>query len=417
MAEPLSLEKMLALAEQASKDAASEDVFVEHMGVKPQELLRVAQENPQWGFDQVFKRALDEAGVAHPAYAKLAGGDGAQPALRGATTNERMAQAWGNLCAHDEQTIQDRIGGVLFVTSDDPNHTQALYRSGGGMAYHYQDALAGVNGPTVFFTDRIPAGIEERVILREMFNLHAKQVDCTARQFLVESYERWGSWSRRADDSGKVAERDIFEAIEQRVEKLWPNLPGSDARFILAVQEAIKRGVEPDVNGKGVSGWLHEVFEHVKYPIKHTLGVELNLDNRVVLEMLAHVNPFAKEVSAMHAFERSRLRRERDAENEIGMALNKAMTLIPDPPEMEVGDLGWPVSKKVLGYYESGEPVLVVFECPDDENPDEVRIRTADAEGWDVTGAIVEWVHVPERPSLARNRQLSSDGDRSGPGM
>lgn len=119
----------------------------------------------------------------------------------------------------------------------------------------------------------------------------------------------------------------------------------------------------------------------------------------------------------MHAFERSRLRRERDAENEIGMALNKAMTLIPDPPEMEVGDLGWPVSKKVLGYYESGEPVLVVFECPDDENPDEVRIRTADAEGWDVTGAIVEWVHVPERPSLARNRQLSSDGDRSGPGM
>jgi len=75
-----------------------------------------------------------------------------------------------------------------------------------------------------------------------------------------------------------------------------------------------------------------------------------------------------------------------------------AATAIPvsQPPQMEIGEFGWPVSKPVLGFMASGEPVLVTFELPDEDEPETVEIRSKDSERWDMTGQIAFWTSIPE---------------------
>jgi hypothetical protein len=284
-----TLAEVQELALQAAADPEAAELFEKRIGVSPQAFSLLPAKDQE---KCLLQPTADQA---------------AEPVLKGGPTSEaRLLEVISKLITLDEETVRDRIGGILVIRSDDPEHHQAFFgASAGAMAYHYRSLASDDSGPTVFFRDKIPEGIEERVIFREIFQLHSRRVDTTGRALLEESVGRWDSW--RVDSP----ENQIFNAVDSRIEALrkGKRLPSShlETQFVFAVQEALKRGIQPDVNGKGVSGWLNEVCEHAKYTIRHTTGVDLNeMTPGQLLEMVDFATPFGSEVKKMKAVERDR---------------------------------------------------------------------------------------------------------------
>lgn len=287
-----TLAEVQELALQAAADPEAAELFEKRIGVSPQAFSLLPSKDQE---KCLLQPPADQA---------------AEPVLKGGPTSEaRLLEVICKLITLDEETVRDRIGGIQVIRSDDPEHHQALFgANAGAMAYHYRSLTSDASdasGPTVFFRDKIPEGIEERVILREMFQLHSRRVDTTGRAFLEESVGIWDSW--RVD----TPENQIFNSVDSRIEALRKEkrLPSThlETQFVFTVQEALKRGIVPDPNGKGVSGWLHEVFEHAKYTIKHTTGVDLSgMTPGQLSEMVSFVNPFGPETKKMNEVERAR---------------------------------------------------------------------------------------------------------------
>lgn len=376
-----SLTDVQALAARcvAAADGQVDDRFASNFGVRPAEFASMPVEQQQ---------------AALEARARLSGF---------ATSADRMAHAMAQFAELDEHEMHDRIGEVVYATSDDPKHQSAMYGAQpSGMAGYSRGTQPDSSGTTVFFLDRIPAGIEERVIAREMFQLHAWRVEASERRFLSEAVAKWETWGASGNGVEASQTRGVYDAVEKRIDALRPNpqrpasssngrLPSSleETRFAFAVQEAVKQGVRPDVKGKGVSGWLHEVAEHVTYVLKHTTGhVIKELEPEALVEIVRLDSPFAAEVRRMRDLERSRRYAER-AEAEA--AQRKSELLVSDFPEIHDGGR----SLTVVGFYESGEPVLVVFERQNASDPDDVRILMAGDDEQDVTSVIVAWADVP----------------------
>lgn len=383
-----------ALSAIESGDAADEEHFRTATGLKATE----------------FRKLLHDKGPEHAALAVQSH----QEMSRGATTPARMAYAMSKLCKLDAETFAYQTGKVVVTNSHDPAYAAAhgLARLGAMAHYLSNEQHPDFSGTMVFFQDRIPAGIEERVILREMYQNLSRRKDGSGLDFLIEAVARWEHWGGHSGiDGPSTTERDIFLATEKKVDDLrrmrWLLRTQDESRFVFAAQEAIKRGITPDPKGSEASGWLHEVFEHAKYTLHSTLGIDLpDMTPVQLLELIRFDDPFKRECENMQNFLRDeRQKAEEMAEQERLAALRVI------PPEMEMSDKGWPVSRTVLAFYESGDPVLVVFECPDEDNLDEVRITTTN--GYDVTGQIVDWVEVPERPERSVTNEHSRDDSPS----
>lgn len=337
----------------------------------------------------------------------------------GSTTDARMAYALSRM-NKDHPDFAYRTGEVVFANSTDPEHEEALYRGRiGGMSFYYSNPdHPAFSGTTVFFKDRIPAGIEERVIMREMYQNMGPLKDATGLAILSDTVGRWESWGTSKDNDGNPNyEHVIYQAVDKRMADMRKHgaLPGTKAQtqFVYAVQEALKLGIEPDSAGQRVDGWLDAVFEHAKYTIKASLGMDIpDMSSKQLLELVSFGNPFKPECDAMKAFEQAKHRADLEAQE-----LPKPGLRFSSLPDMEVSYKGWPESKVVLAYLEGGDPELVVFSQPDEDEPESIRITTVS--GWDVTDAVVDWIDVPPRPTREAEHSAAKQrpDDSPSPGM
>lgn len=225
---------------------------------------------------------------------------------------DRLRQAIADFISVDAQQLQQRIGRIVVGTTDDPQYAEVLRRT------YLSDAMVGYDPgnverdpTTVFFADRIPAGIEEQVILREMLRLHGRRVCEQDWELVTKEPERWDTWGRQS------VEGRIYDAVSDRIKQsrrdALPSL--EEVRFVFSVQEAVVRGVEPIENGRGAGGWLHAVCDTVRESAFQLLGRDLSGHGpRDIVKLLQFGSPFDKEIGAMKWKQRMEAEAQRAAQ-------------------------------------------------------------------------------------------------------
>lgn len=229
------------------------------------------------------------------------------------TTPEALRAAIANYVQIDAQQLRARVGNVLVSHSKEPQYQEAIARSfmqSKSMAIY--DAGNGEREPaTVFFADRIPAGCEQRVFLREMMQFHGRKADPDTWDLLRRHAESWDTWGGM---EGRIYKK-VQERLKREEWQLHRFPPRTETAFIFAVQEAVRQRVEPDPNGRGASGWLHTVFETVRESANSMLGVDLHgFTPQDFVSLLQVGSPFGPQMDAMDAYEISQKRKAQEAE-------------------------------------------------------------------------------------------------------
>lgn len=381
------IQDLAARAAQVGDEQVSKD-FAEHFGVNPDVFSAMGLEQQQ---SHIVGLLRDFDG--------------------GCTSVERMQEAFRSLLLLSPEDFSNRLGCIELASSRDPEHKEAIYRmTFNGMSFCYGGKEAGLAGSMVFFVDRIPKGLEVRVIHRELFQSYSKIVDHSGYLLVSEAVSRWGSFSLMSER----LERVIYDSVEKRLnsEKRLP-CGRDEARLFFAVQEAVKLGVAPDEHGKGVGGWLWEVQEHARYCIKYLTGSDLpNMGGEKLIEMMSIYNPFYKEQERMREIGRIR---EYEIEDQSAKA-KKLLSLLDFRAkfgdsnlafrENECGDL---VSDPVLGFYSDGNPVIVVLKHLDGDESGSVRFFTTCSNGFDVTDEIVSWESLDKNNVSKEGVKINDD--------
>ena len=228
------------------------------------------------------------------------------------TTPEEMRSAIANFVQFDAQQLHARVGNILVVPhSREPQYKKAIgrtYAQSRTMAL-YDDGDGEREPATVFFADRIPAGLEQRVFLRELMQLHGFKVNAEDWNLVRRHAASWDTW-------GGVEGRIHKNVMERFTKEAWHGHADRDlTQLIFTVQEAVRQRVEPVADARGAPGWLHAVFETVRGSVKSMLGVELQrYGSKDFVSLLQIGSPFGVQIDAMDAHERSRRERAVEAE-------------------------------------------------------------------------------------------------------
>lgn len=267
--------------------------------------------------------------------------------MTASTTVDRLRQVIAETISLDVHEMHQRIGPIVVTTSDDPVYGDALkriYPTYGVMAF-YDNRDAQRDPATVFLADRIPAGIEEQVILREIMQLHGWDANPDDWNLLLSGAQRWDTWGGM--------EGKIHDAVSKRIENTGRHAlpPGDRARVVFTLQEALSRGVEPEYDGRGVSGWLHALNETVRESMHELLGRDLaGYGAQDAVKLLQLGSPFGREISAMEAAQRALLERQ-----EVVASRAKRMEELDAKFESKQAEPMAPVDTPVVGR----EPALM----------------------------------------------------------
>lgn len=233
------------------------------------------------------------------------------------TTAKAMSDAITKLVQVEISDLYSVTGDIRLTTSQDPEVAELL-RDAGAMAL-YDAGSDSRRAATYFFTDRIPAGLEERVFLRETVRLHAQRTAPGDWGLVMDAVERWGSFGAALPAGSEMpAERQVYDAVATRIKGLkargqmrWTE---RDARFVFAVQEAVTRGVVPDGHSQGIEGWLQTVFDTVQNFAHAALGSDLqDFEGRQYVELLQLGTPFHSEIEQMRSGVRALREKEKVA--------------------------------------------------------------------------------------------------------
>ena len=261
--------------------------------------------------------------------------------MTASTTVDRLRQVIAETISLDVHELHQRIGPIVVTTSDDPVYGEAFkrtYPTDSVMAF-YDNRDAQRDPATVFLADRIPAGIEEQVILREIMQLHGWNAKPDDWNLLLRGAQSWDTW-------GGVEGR-IYDAVSKRIEHSGHHTlpPGDRARVIFTLQEAVSRGTEPEYDGRGVSGWLHALNDTVRESMHELLGRDLaGYGAQDVVKLLQLGSPFGREISAMKTVQREVLARQ-----EVVASRAKRMEELDAKFESKQAEPMAPVDTQVVG--------------------------------------------------------------------
>lgn len=223
--------------------------------------------------------------------------------MQASTTADRLRQVLAETIQLDAGDLRRRVGQIVLTTSDDPAYQELLRRA------YPPSTLMALRDPgdverdpgTIFFVDRIPAGIERQVVLREIAQLHAWDAKPEDWKLLAQGVERWDTW-------GGV-EGATYKAVAER--KALSRHVGEKVDVVFTLQELLKRKVVPDLKGIGASGWLHAAIDTARESMQDLTGGDFSDYGSADLVKLFQIGtPFSREIDGMRAAQRAQRRDE-----------------------------------------------------------------------------------------------------------
>lgn len=229
--------------------------------------------------------------------------------MSASTTIDQLRQVIVETVSIDVQQLHQSMGRIVVSNSGEPTYREALTRSGAKSDAMSLFIPAGPqrDAETVFFADRIPAGLEQRAILREVVQLHSRKVFPKDWELLEYGAESWDTWDKTTPEGA------IHNAVSKRIagtpRHYLPSL--QFARLVFTLQEAVSRRVTPVHDGRGVEGWLHAALATIRESVHHLVGYDLkDYQPQDMVQLLQLGTPFAKEVEQLKAVQRSQQRQQ-----------------------------------------------------------------------------------------------------------